>query len=164
MNADNVDIKSFSDDFYRKNCGGRLQPVLDTCKELVKNNIWIEITTLVIPTMNDSESELRQIAEFIKNELGEDVPWHVSRFHPDYKLLDLDATPINTIRMAREIGFEVGLHYVYAGNIPHENAENTYCPKCKKLLIERYGFDIMKNMIKDSKCPDCSFEIAGVWS
>jgi len=164
LNADNVDIKSFSDDFYKKNCGGRLQPVLDTCKELIKNNIWVEITTLIIPTLNDSESELRQIAEFIKNELGEDVPWHVSRFHPDYKLLNIDATPMSTIRRAREIGFEVGLHYVYAGNIPHENTENTYCPKCKKMLIERYGFEIMKNIIKDSKCPYCGFEISGVWS
>lgn len=163
LDADNVDLKSFSDKFYREVCGGRLEPILNTIKKLVKEKIWVEITTLVIPTLNDTEDEFRQIAEFIRDELGPEVPWHVSRFYPDYKLDSLPQTPIETIRRARDIGLDAGLKHVYAGNIPHENSENTYCPDCGQLLIERYGFSVTKNTITDGRCPNCTTKIKGVW-
>ncbi len=161
LDAANIDLKSFSEDFYRKNCGARLNPVLDSIRLHKSLGIWIEITTLIIPTLNDSEEELRKIAEFIKD-VGEEIPWHISRFHPMYKLLDLPRTPLATLRRAREIGYEVGLRYVYEGNVPGEAGENTYCHKCGKLLIRRYGYQILENMVKDSACPYCDAEIDGV--
>jgi len=123
--------------------------------------IWIEITTLIIPTLNDSEEELRRIAEFIK-EVGEEIPWHISRFYPTYKLLDLLRTPIATLGRAREIGLEAGLRYVYEGNVPGEAGESTYCYKCGKLLIRRYGYRILENRIKNSACSYCDGKIDGV--
>jgi pyruvate formate lyase activating enzyme len=123
--------------------------------------IWIEITTLIIPNLNDSEEELRKIAEFIK-EVGEEIPWHISRFHPMYKFIDIPRTPIRTLRKAREIGLEVGLRYVYEGNVPNEPGENTYCHKCGKLLIRRFGYQILQNKIKKSKCSYCDAIIDGV--
>lgn len=162
LNAANVDLKSFNDEFYKKVCGARLEPVLKSLRGMVKRGIWVEITTLVVPTENDSPDELTQIAGFIKDELGDFVPWHVSRFHPDYKLGDLASTPIETIRKARDIGLEIGLKYVYAGNIPHENAENTYCPDCGTLLIERVGYNVVNNNIIRGKCSKCSAVIEGV--
>lgn len=162
LDADNIDLKSFSDKFYRENCGAALEPVLETMKRLKKAGVWIEVTTLIIPTLNDSVGELRQIAEFIKDELGPEVPWHLSRFHPDYKLKNLSPTPIELILAAREIGLDSGLKYVYAGNVPHENYENTFCWNCGTLLIERYGFSIAQNNVEDSRCPECSSSIDGV--
>jgi pyruvate formate lyase activating enzyme len=161
LDAANIDLKSFSEDFYRKNCGARLNPVLDSIRLHKSLGIWIEITTLIIPRLNDSEEELRKIAGFIK-EVGEEIPWHISRFHPMYKLLDLPRTPVATLHRAREIGYEVGLRYVYEGNVPGEAGENTYCHKCGKLLIRRYGYQILENMVKDSACPYCDAEIDGV--
>jgi pyruvate formate lyase activating enzyme len=161
LDATNIDLKSFSDGFYRKNCGARLKPVLDSI-QLHKNlGIWIEITTLIIPTLNDSEEELRKIAEFIK-EVGEEVPWHISQFYPTYNLIDLPRTPVATLRRARQIGFEVGLRYVYEGNVRGEAGENTYCYKCGKLLIRRYGYQILENKIKNSACSHCGAKINGI--
>jgi pyruvate formate lyase activating enzyme len=162
LDAANIDLKSFSDDFYRKNCGARLQPVLDSIKLYKKLGIWTEITTLIIPSMNDSEDELRKIAEFIKNEAGEETPWHISRFHPMYKLIDLPRTPVDTLRRAREIGLEAGLKYVYEGNVPGEDGENTYCPNCQKPLIRRFGYSIQENKIKNSACTYCGAKIDGL--
>lgn len=162
LDAANIDLKSFSDEFYRKNCGARLQPVLDAIKLYKKLGIWTEITTLIIPSMNDSEEELHKIAEFIKNEAGPETPWHISRFHPMYKLIDLPRTPVETLRRAREIGLEVGLKYVYEGNVPGEAGENTYCPNCKKPLIRRLGYVIQENKIKNSKCTHCGTKIDGL--
>lgn len=164
LHANNVDLKSFSDKFYREVCGARLEPVLETLKWHVKNKIWLEVTTLLVPGKNDSKEELTQIAEFIKNELAEWVPWHVSRFYPHYKMNDKPPTPIDSIHKAYKIGKEAGLKYVYTGNVQHENAENTYCPKCNELLIERLGFNVTKNRIKEGKCPKCDNSIEGVWS
>lgn len=165
LDADNVDLKSFNDKFYRENCGAALEPVLDTLKLLKKNGVWIEVTTLLIPGMNDSPKELKQIAGFIKEELGEAVPWHVSRFHPHYKMDKTPSTPLESIRKARQIGIEAGLKYVYAGNMPHEESENTYCPKCGKLLIERLGFDVLNNRVGgEGRCPYCKTKIAGIWN
>jgi len=163
LHAANVDLKAFSDDFYRTICGARLQPVLDTIKAMKERGIWVEITTLVVPGLNDSEEELREIAEFIAQEAGKDTPWHVSRFRPDYEMRDRHATPLATLERAREIGLEAGLRYVYQGNVPGTERENTYCYKCHNLLVRRYGFGVLKNLIlPGSKCPHCGAIIDGV--
>jgi len=158
----NVDLKSFSDDYYRTLCKARLQPVLDTIKYIAKEtNIWLEVTTLIVPSQNDSEEELRKIADFIVNEAGPDVPWHISRFIPQYKYLDSHPTPIATIELAERIGKEAGLHYVYPGNVPGSKSESTFCHNCGKLLIERQGYRIAENLIEDSRCPSCDTPIPG---
>jgi len=164
LHAANVDLKSFSDDFYRRTCGARLQPVLDTVKAMKKRGIWVEITTLVLPGENDSEEELAHLAEFIAQEVGVDTPWHVSRFHPDYQMQDgCHATPISTLQRARDIGLQAGLRYVYEGNVPGSDGESTYCYNCHNLLIRRHGFGILENRIlPGSKCPFCGVIIAGV--
>ena len=161
LHAANVDLKSFSDETYKKLCGARLENVLDCIRSYKEMGIWIEITTLVIPEINDSESELRQIAEFIKS-VGPEIPWHVSRFYPRYRLIEKPPTPVDTLRMAREIGLEVGLRYVYEGNVPGEGGENTYCYTCKKVLIKRYGYQIIENHIINTKCPDCNTTVDGI--
>ena len=162
LDAANIDLKSFSDDFYRKNCGARLQPVLDSIRLHKKLEIWTEITTLIIPSLNDTEEELRKIAEFIKEEVGEETPWHITQFHPTYKLIDLPRTPVTILRRAREIGLETGLRYVYEGNVPGETGENTYCHNCQKILIRRFGYQILENKIKDSTCSYCEAKIDGI--
>lgn len=162
LDAANVDLKSFSDDFYRKLCGAKLQPVLDALKLMKKLGIWVEVTTLIIPTLNDSPEELREIAKFIVNELGEGTPWHISRFYPAYNLRDKPPTSIETIHEAREIGLNEGLKYVYEGNVPGSTGENTYCPNCKNLVIQRWGYQIINKATKDGKCPYCESRIYGV--
>jgi pyruvate formate lyase activating enzyme len=164
LDAANIDLKSFSDEFYRKRCGARLQPVLDSIRLYKKLGIWIELTTLIIPTLNDSEGELQKIAEFIKKEVGEDTPWHITQFHPMYKLPELPRTPVSILRKARQIGLETGLKYVYEGNVLGENGENTYCPSCGKPLIRRIGFSIKENKIKNSACTYCSTKIDGLFT
>ena len=161
LDAVNIDLKSFSDEFYRESCGARLQPVLDNIKLHKELGIWMELTTLIIPTLNDSEEELRKIARFIKN-VGEEIPWHVSQFHPMYQLLQLPRTPVSTLEMARKVGIEEGLRYVYEGNVPGAEGENTYCYKCKQRLIRRFGYEILENKVKDSKCSRCGADIDGV--
>jgi pyruvate formate lyase activating enzyme len=162
LDAANIDLKSFSDSFYKKSCGARLQPVLDSIRLYKSLGVWIELTTLIIPTLNDSEEELQQIAGFIK-EVGEDTPWHITQFHPMYKLPDLPRTPVSTLRKARQIGLEAGLRYVYEGNVRGETGENTYCYKCGKPLIRRFGYSIQKNEIKNSKCTYCGTKIDGLY-
>jgi len=162
MDAANVDLKG-DDEFYRKLCGARLQPVLDSLKKMKEQNVWVEVTTLVIPAWNDSEEVLKQIAGFIAQELGVEVPWHVSRFYPHYKLVDKPPTPVSTLHRAREIGLEAGLRYVYEGNVPGSEGEHTYCYNCGKRLIGRYGYTILENHIRDGKCASCGAEINGVW-
>ncbi len=162
LDAANVDLKSFRDDFYRKLVGAKLQPVLDTLKLMKKLNIWIEVTTLIIPGENDSEDELNQIAAFIANELGKETPWHISRFHPQYKLNSHPPTPVSTLQRAYKIGKDNGLRYVYPGNVPGDKYESTFCYHCGEMLIQRYGFHIQNNAIKDGKCSFCSVEIDGL--
>jgi len=162
LDANNIDLKSFSDDFYRKVCGARLDPVLETIRLHKELGIWIEITTLVIPSLNDSEENFRKIAEFIKN-LDDGIPWHVTRFHPAYRLIDLPPTPVSILDKAKNIGLEDGLKFVYQGNVPGEG-ENTYCPNCGKLLIQRHGYEVKLNKITGSKCPYCGVHISGVWA
>jgi len=163
LDAANIDLKSFSDEFYRKSCGARLQPVLDSIRLYKSLGVWIELTTLIIPTLNDSEEELRKIAHFIK-EVGEDTPWHITQFHPMYKLPDLPRTPVSTLRKARQIGLEAGLRYVYEGNVPGETGENTYCHNCGKPLIRRFGYSIQENKIKNSACTYCGTKIDGLYT
>ena len=162
LDAANVDLKSFDDKIYKKYCGARLQPVLDNLKHMNKLGIWLEITTLVIPDLNDDPEELRDIASFIANELGKDTPWHISRFFPQHKMTDRPPTPIQTLENAMEIGQSVGLNYIYVGNVRGGNGENTRCPDCGKTLINRSGYTIIKNHIQNGKCPDCHYIIAGV--
>jgi pyruvate formate lyase activating enzyme len=161
LDAANVDLKSFSDKFYREICGARLEPVLESLKLMKKLGIWVEVTTLIIPTMNDSDEELRQIAEFILS-LGPETPWHISAFHPTYQLTRLPRTPVETLHQARKIGLDAGLRYVYCGNVPGDDGENTYCYNCEKILIKRFGYRILKYQIKEAKCSYCRAEIDGV--
>jgi len=163
LHAANVDLKAFNDDFYRKMCGARLQPVLDAIKAMKERGIWVEITTLIVPGLNDSEEELGEVAKFIAQEVGVDTPWHVSRFRPDYKLRHAQATPLSTLHRARDIGLQAGLRYVYEGNVPGSEGENTYCYNCHHLLIRRYGFGVLENhILPESKCPYCGATIDGV--
>ena len=161
LDAANIDLKSFTEGFYKKICGAKLQPVLDAIKLYRDLNIWIEITTLIIPTHNDSTPELEQIASFIKD-LGNDIPWHITAFHPTYRLTDQAPTQVSALMQARDIGIRAGLRYVYVGNVPGERGENTYCYNCGVLLIERYGFKIITNNISDAQCPKCQAKIDGV--
>ena len=163
LDAINVDLKSFSDTFYRKNCGARLEPVLNAIRLFKSLGIWTEITTLIIPTLNDTEEELCMIAEFIK-EIGEETPWHISQFYPTYKLMDLPRTQVETLRKARQIGLETGLRYVYEGNVLGETGENTYCHNCRELLIRRFGYNIQENKIRTSTCPHCGIRIEGIYN
>jgi pyruvate formate lyase activating enzyme len=157
----NIDLKSFNETAHKRMTGARLGSVLDAIRWYKRLGIWIEVTTLVIPGYNDSEQELRQIAEFVRD-VGDAIPWHVTQFYPTYRLLDRERTPVATLRRAREIGLKAGLRYVYEGNVPGEGGENTYCHACKNLLVERYGFAILKNAIQEGRCPDCQAQIPGV--
>lgn len=164
LDAINVDIKSFDDEFYKSNCGARLDPVLENCKRLVKEKIWLEITTLIIPTLSDDEKMLRKIAQFIKKELGAFVPWHVSAFSGaiSWKLQHLPDTPVATIKKAYAIGKEEGLKYVYAGNIWEDDIENTRCPKCGKVAIKRSSYSV-ERLDKKGKCSNCGKILEGVF-
>jgi len=161
LDAANVDLKAFRDKTYRKYVGARLQPVLDTMKVMKRLGIWLEVTTLVIPGINDNDGELKDAANFVVNELGVDTPWHISRFFPDYKMTDVPPTPVETLNRAREIGLEAGLRYVYVGNVPGE--ANTVCHKCRQMLIRRLGYRILENRVQpNGRCPNCGTPVAGV--
>ncbi len=158
----NIDLKSFSDDYYKDLCKARLQPVLDNIKYIAnQTNIWLEVTTLIVPGQNDSDDELKRIADFLATEAHPDVPWHISRFIPQYKYLDSHPTSVETIARAEQIGKAAGLRYVYPGNIPGSRSESTFCYNCGQLLIERFGYSIQQNLIQNSKCPSCETTIAG---
>jgi pyruvate formate lyase activating enzyme len=158
-----IDLKAFNDRSYRR-LGGLLESVLNTIRMVHERGFWLEIVTLVVPGFNDSEQELRAAAEFIAS-VSPDIPWHVTAFHKDYKMTDPDNTPAETLIRAAEIGYKAGLRFVYAGNLPGRVGpyENTFCPNCKSLLIERYGFRVLKNRIRGGSCPDCNFSIPGIW-
>lgn len=164
LDAANIDLKAFTDRFYREICGARLKPVLESIEYHHKKGIWIEITTLIIPGENDSKEELRDIARFIAS-IDRNIPWHISRFYPMYKMLDKPPTPIPRLKEAYKIGKEEGLNYVYVGNIIDEDRESTYCPNCHFKVIERTGYvgQYVTNHLVDGKCPECGTEIAGVW-
>ncbi len=163
LDTANVDLKAFTDDYYKKLCGADLKHVKATLKLMKALDIFIEVTTLIVPGLNDDPSELKDLAAFITKDLGPETPWHISRFHPTYKLTDRPPTPVKTLTMAREIGRNVGLRYVYTGNIPGDAGENTFCYNCGEMVIERWGFQVGKLQIKNGKCTKCGTEIDGVW-
>jgi pyruvate formate lyase activating enzyme len=155
LDAMNIDVKSFSEDFYKKICKAKLQPVLDTCVLAKELNIFVELTYLIIPGHNDTEEEIKKYCKWVVDSLDENTPIHFSRFHPDYKMLDSIATPMSTLHRAYEIAKEMGIRYVYLGNVPHGEYENTYCSNCGELLIERIGFSTRSHYAKGGKCPKC---------
>lgn len=161
LDAANVDLKSFSDDFYRRTCKARLQPVLDTIAAMKALGVWVEVTTLVVPGENDSEEELRRIAGFLAR-IDVRIPWHISRFHPDYEFQDRAATPVETLLSAREIGRAAGLHNVYLGNVTE--GSDTYCPRCRERVIDRRYMGLKELRLAGGRCPACGADIAGVWS
>ncbi|MCE5333237.1 MAG: AmmeMemoRadiSam system radical SAM enzyme [Desulfobacteraceae bacterium] len=161
LGAANVDLKAFTDKFYREQCGARLKPVLTTLEAMKAKGIWLEVTTLLVPGLNDDEGELRDIARFLVS-LGVDTPWHVSRFYPTYLMTDRGPTPVEKIRRAREIGLEAGLRYVYTGNVPGESGESTYCGSCGEKLISRVGYSIRMQNIDGGKCRKCGTPLDGV--
>lgn len=162
LDGANIDLKGFSEEFYRKICSGSLKVILESLKTLKSENVFLEITNLLISSLNDKPSETKDMCEWIVKNLGEDVPLHFSRFFPYYKLTNIQPTPQKTLEDAKKIAEKAGLKYVYIGNIFVEKGENTYCPKCGNLLVERYGFRVLQNNVKKGKC-ECGEKILGVW-
>jgi pyruvate formate lyase activating enzyme len=162
LDAANVDLKAYNDDFYRQQCGARLEPVKATLRRMKRQDIWVEVTTLIIPGLNDDPGELSRLAAFIAGELGTETPWHVSRFHPTYQLTDRGPTPLETLMEARRIGYAAGLNYVYTGNIPGQGGEDTACPGCGDIAIARRGFRIVDNRVRAGRCSGCGTTIHGV--
>jgi len=163
MDAVKIDLKSFTESYYRQVVTGQLKPVLETLVTLRKMGKWTEIVFLVLPTLNDSDAEFRSLAQWIKVNLGADVPLHFTQYHPEYLLKNLPITPVSTLERAKAIADAEGLHFVYIGNVPGHPAQNTYCPKCRKMIVERVGFVASEMLIKNGKCPFCQQPIPGVW-
>jgi len=164
VDAIKIDLKAFSQDFYTNYVRGELQPVLDAIKIVFKSKVWLELVYLVIPTLNDSVSEIRKMCRWITKEVGTDIPLHLSRFYPRYLVKNLPPTPISTLEKLQEAALEEGLHYVYVGNVPGHKAESTYCPKCKNVIIQRFAYEIQKIALKKGKCPICQTPIPGIWA
>jgi pyruvate formate lyase activating enzyme len=163
LDGANVDLKGFSNDFYKEITGGTLSPVLESLKTLKRSGVWLEITNLVIPTKNDSDGAIRDFCSWIESELGTDTPVHFSRFYPQYKLQNLPPTPVETLKKAANIAHAAGLDYVYIGNVPGVAEENTFCPQCGKTIIGRTGYRVHAYAIEDGQCGFCKAEIAGRW-
>jgi pyruvate formate lyase activating enzyme len=162
LDAANVDLKAFTGEFYQKYCNARIEPVKETLKAMKALGILVEVTTLIIPGLNDSSSELTTLASFLATELGPETPWHISRFHPTYKLTNRPATPVATLTQARKIGISAGLRYVYTGNVPGDEGEHTFCYACGRTLIQRLGFHIERNEMDNGKCKFCGASIDGI--
>jgi pyruvate formate lyase activating enzyme len=163
LNAVKIDLKAFTEKFYKETCSGELEPVKKTLKLLKGIDMWTEIVVLILPTMNDSEKEIKEMSKWIMGELGPDTPIHFGRFHPMYKIKNLPSTPVGTLERARHIAENEGLHYVYIGNVWGHEGENTFCPKCKKVIVRRLGYIIKKIDIVDGRCRFCRRPIAGIW-
>ncbi len=159
-----VDLKAFTEKFYQETCAGELKPVLAALEVLKSTGIWFELVVLIVPTLNDSRDEIRQMAEWIVKHLGPDVPLHFSRFHPTYRVTNLPQTPVATLEMCRQVALDAGVRHVYAGNVPGHPSESTYCHGCHKQLIRRVGFQVTAIEIKGGKCPKCGVAIPGVWT
>lgn len=164
LDAANIDLKGFTQEFYSEVCAGYLETVLETLKILKRNGVWLELTNLVVSTLNDDLEKIRQMCLWIKENLGGDVPLHFSRFWPQYKLTHLNPTPVETLEKARSIAQDVGLNFVYIDNVPGHPAESTYCPKCKRPVIQRSGFSVLSNDVINGKCKFCAKDIPGIWS
>lgn len=163
IDAANIDLKGYSDKYLREVCSQRLEPLLEVIKIAQREGVWVEITNLVVPTLNDDMNMIKEMCIWIRENLGKDVPLHFSRFWPLYKLRDLPPTPLATLEQARNIALQEGLHYVYIGNVTNHESNHTYCPNCKKVLIKRLGYYILENHIFNSSCQYCNYKIAGVW-
>jgi len=163
IDAANIDLKAITEDFYREVCSATLKPVQNALIMAKASEILVEVTNLVIPTLNDEPEQMRELARWIKMNLGADTPLHFSGFYPRYQMRNLPATSLRTLETARKIAMNEGLNYVYIGNVASKEGQNTYCPGCKKLLIERSGYTILQNRLRRGRCPDCSKEIYGVW-
>jgi pyruvate formate lyase activating enzyme len=166
LTAINIDLKAFTEDFYRKVCGASLQPVLDSIVLFKELGVWVEVTTLLIPGMNDSDRELVRVASFLAG-IDKSLPWHVTGYYPTYKMTGKSAPPPtdeDTLRRARQIGLDQGLHHIYAGNRPGAGGEDTCCPHCGEVLISRQGFRILANRLNNGRCPGCARDVAGIWS
>ena len=163
LDAANVDLKSFSEDIYNTLNSGMLEPILNTLKVLDKEGVWFEVTNLVVPTWTDDMDMIADMCAWLYENIGPDYPLHFSRFHPAHKLLNLPPTPIETLDEARRIALDAGLHYVYIGNVPGSEGQNTYCPYCEELAIGRKGFFVTEMHVKDGVCEYCGNEIKGVW-
>ncbi|MDI6774451.1 MAG: AmmeMemoRadiSam system radical SAM enzyme [Verrucomicrobiota bacterium] len=163
MTAIKIDLKAFTQKFYEEVCGGRLQSVLDTLKRIVGGGTWLEIVVLTIPTLNDNMDDIKRMADWIVKELGRDVPLHFTRFHPDYKLRNLPPTPLKTLDAARETAARQGCRFVYGGNAPGQKGEHTTCPGCQTIIVERYGHNLLKNIVEDNKCAKCGRAVPGIW-
>ncbi|NPA81415.1 MAG: AmmeMemoRadiSam system radical SAM enzyme [Epsilonproteobacteria bacterium] len=161
LDAANIDLKCWDEGYYKKVLKGGLEAVKDTLRMMVSEGIWVEVTTLLIEGENDKDEDLEAMANFIANELGRHVPWHLSAFHPDYKMTDHKWTGIETLQRAKRIGEKAGLYYIYLGNVPVHG--DTHCPNCGELLIDRTGYSVVVNNLKDGHCPKCNREIEGVW-
>ncbi len=161
VDAANIDLKSWKDEYYKKSLKGGLEEVKDTLRRMVAKGIWVEVTTLLIEGENDSNEDLQGMASFIANDLGKDVPWHLSAFHPSYKMMDTQSTRLETLQRAEKIGRDAGLNYIYLGNVPVKS--DTYCPNCSELLVDRTGYKIDLNKLQNGYCPKCNQEIKGVW-
>ncbi|HOU90645.1 MAG TPA: hypothetical protein PLU22_06340, partial [Polyangiaceae bacterium] len=159
-----VDLKAFTERFYREICGGRLTPVLDTLRLLRQRGVWTEIVTLLIPGLNDGEDEARRLARFVRADLGPDVPLHFTRFSPTYRLTNVPATPVASLTRARDAALAEGLRFVYVGNVSGHPGNHTYCPKCHAILVRRVDVVVVKNRLKSGRCPDCGEAIPGIWS
>lgn len=164
IDAVKIDFKSFEESFYRDVCSGRLRPVLDTLERIRASGTWLELVMLTIPTLNDDPALVRAMCRWIVQKLGPDVPVHFTRFHPTYKLLDLPPTPVATLERSRRIALDAGIRFAYAGNVPGHPGENTTCPSCGELLVERAGYRILKNAVTGGACPKCKAKIPGRWS
>ncbi len=163
LDAANVDLKSYSDKFYRRQCSAKLAPVKETLIGMKQRGILVEVTTLLIPGLNTDPDELESLARFLASSLGPDTPWHISRFHPTYKLTDRPATDVDALLKAREIGLAAGLKYVYTGNVWGLPGESTFCNECGAMLIDRRGFTVNENRLRQGRCPDCETPVAGIF-
>ncbi len=163
LDAIKIDLKGFSDQFYRDVCSAELRPVLRSIKQVAKSRAHLEIVNLVVPTLNDSEKMLEGLADWVAGEVGPDVPVHFTRFHPDYQMPHLPPTPVATLERARQIALAKGIHYPYVGNVPGHPGNNTYCPSCGKVIIRRDSFFVVEMHLKDGRCAFCNRKIAGVW-
>jgi len=164
IDAYKVDLKAFTEKYYQDVVHGRLEPVKDTLITLRQEGIWIEIVYLMVPTLNDNMDDIKKMCNWIKNELGDDIPLHFSRFYPKYKLKNLPPTPVKTLVEARKTALDAGLKFVYLGNIPGHEGENTYCPSCNKTLIRRVGYRVYENHMKNGTCEYCGENIPGIWN
>jgi pyruvate formate lyase activating enzyme len=164
LDAVKVDLKAFTDTFYRELCAGTLQPVLDALRWIKEQGTWLEIVDLILPGQNDAEGEIRALSQWVVRELGPEVPVHFSQFHPTYRITNLPRTPVSTLERCYRVAKETGLHFVYLGNVPGLGYEDTSCPGCGATLIRRMGFTILSNTLKGGACPSCGRTIPGVWS